>query len=450
MTDRGVVRESVGNPYRVSVPTVGNADTQQALFYAHIANGRCLGRCALCDTINLERIVCNWFLHCVGYNVEISGEDIQRKAVEFNQKLNVNPYFQPSNGWLQRFRIHHYIFDADICRDFPVSIAAAVYTFKDFFNRRLNHEGCTLENIYSVVYRPIAWKSLPENTLIVHRAKLTEDEEMLEDHVTALFCTNATGCHKLPILIVGSVEENRGLQNFNMNAFPIIYRSNSKAWMDSTIFNQWFENHFIKSVQERQERNGSRMKTLLLIGNVRWDLNELDSKEELVRVRNFPYNVRPLLDPMDHGIIACFKRKYRKELVKTLMSFSMCNTKEEVIDHHKELNIWDCCHIVHKAWSKVDSAIIKRAWDKLLTFDVIRNVDAKKRKSDIFKTVKLLHSLPGCEQCNENDVSNWFESENIRDKIMAICTDVAPNFRYNTMNRVNIGIVDDGPGPSYS
>jgi hypothetical protein len=93
---------------------------------------------------------------------------------------------------------------------------------------------------------------------------------------------------------------------------------------------------------------------------------------------------------------------------------------------------------------------MKKASDKLLKHEVMCSVDTKKR-SDIFKTVKLLHSLPGCERCNENDVSNWFEVDNIHDKVMTICTDEAlRDFGNNTLDQMNISIVDDEGGPYHS
>ncbi|XP_060819670.1 jerky protein homolog-like [Bombus pascuorum] len=457
MKDKGMTRKTIAKKYGISLSTVNNIYVQseeiKKQFEGNIEVIRSPRKyISWREITDLERVLYQWFIRCRGKEIKIKGADIQRKAVELNKKLNVYPHFDASTRWLQNFTVRYDITDADICRNFPAPNEAG-NIFKTEFKKHLQDEECTLENVYNVVYAPIMWKAVPEEILTFHRGKSTRNQKMCEDHVTALFCANATGCHKLPVLIIGSIAETQSLYNFNTDAFSTIYTSNSNAWMDSTIFNEWFKKHFLKSIKERQEKNGRREKTVLLLDNARslHDLKDLNKKDNFVTVMSLPSNVSQHIQPMNSGIIACFKRKYRKELVETLMPLSICNTEKELINIHKELNMWDCCRIVHDAWSYVDDAIMKNAWDKLLKFDVIRNVDAKKRKSDIFETVKLLHNLPGCKQYNKYDVSNWFEIDNIHDKVMTICTDEAlQDFGNNTLDQLNISIVDDEGGPYYS
>jgi hypothetical protein len=138
--------------------------------------------------------------------------------------------------------------------------------------------------------------------------------------------------------------ETQSSYNFNTHAFSTIYTANINAWINSTIFNLWFEECFLESVKERQEKNGSREKTLLLLDNTKSlpNLEDLNKKDEFVTLMSPPLDVTPLRQPMNCGIIVCFKQKYRKELVKTLMPLPICNTEKKLINIHKELNMWDC------------------------------------------------------------------------------------------------------------
>jgi hypothetical protein len=351
---------------------------------------------------------------------------------------------------VRNFRVRYCITEDNIYRDFPTATEAGAKTFKAEFKKHLKDEECTLENVYNVVYVPIMWKLVPEKTVIFKRAKSTGNQEMCEDHVTAVFCVNAFGCHKLQILIIGSEEINRSLCNFETSTISTIYKSKSHAWMDSTIFNEWFEQHFLKSVREKQ-KNGKREKTVLLLDNTRllFNLGDLNKKDEFVTVISIPHNVTRFIQPMNCGIITCFIRKYRRELAKTLESLPTCNTEDEVIDIHKDLSMWDCCCIVHTAWLKVDDVVIRNAWGTLLKCRNTYRDTTKEEKHDVSKTCKSLSEIPGCLSCDEDDVQKWFEVDKMDKIVMKVYTDEAiRDFESNTMGE---SIVDDVEAePSHS
>ncbi|XP_060819666.1 jerky protein homolog-like [Bombus pascuorum] len=458
MKDRGVPRKTIIQQYGISLSTLSIIYAEREVikkqFESNIVTTKSTKKCISWREIrNLERILFHWLMKCRGYNILLSGASIRKKALEINKKLNIHPYFKASNGWLYSFLERHRISEEYMNPEFPNPTDDVLNTFKANFNERLKDEGCTLENVYNVVYTLMMWKAVPTETSIFQHSDEIEQNEMLEDHVTAFFCANATGCHKLPVLIVGSVKENPELDNFNTNALSTIYSSNSNALMDSTIFNKWFENHFLKSVQERQKQKGYRKKTFLLLNNVKslYDLEYLNKKDNFVTVMTLPPNVSEHIQPINYGLIVYFKRKYREELAKILRPLPTCNTMKEVMELHATLNMWDCCRIVDDAWSRVEKAIIKRAWNKLLGHKMKRNVAANKRRSDILRTVRLLHRIPGWRRCNTRNVAKWFEADCAHEKVIKVCTDeVLQDFETNALDQGDVDIVDDEAGPSYS
>ncbi len=50
---------------------------------------------------------------------------------------------------------------------------------------------------------------------------------------------NTNGSHKLNPLVIGKFAKPRCFKNVNINNLPITYQSNSKAWMLTTIFQEW-------------------------------------------------------------------------------------------------------------------------------------------------------------------------------------------------------------------
>ncbi|XP_033314511.1 jerky protein homolog-like [Bombus bifarius] len=458
MIDRGVTFEIIAKAYGIGRSTVGDIMANEGRIKDYLEVNTMVRRWSPNHLIksrhmDLERVLYLWYIRCKAKRVRITGPLIRKKALELNEELNGDPNFKASSGWLLRFRVRHRIRKRGIREDIRTSNKDAANNFKARFKKLLQDEGFTLENVYNADYRELMWRAVPKEALIFRNGKSTGIPKMCQDHITTLFCANATGCHKLPVLIHTFVKPQSS-HNLNANLFSTIYTDNTNARMDSNIFNQWFEKCFLKSVKERQLKNGRREKTLLLLDHVgsRHDLKELNQKDEFVRVMSFPFKAAPLIQPMDRGIIACFKRKYRKELLETLMPLPICNTEQEVIDNHKQLTLRDCCRIVHDAWSSVNEVILKNAWDILLKNKSERSAeDLETIKKDVDETVALLHRLPGCEGCNRKGVVSWFQIDETDDTVMTICTDeVLQDFEYNPLNQVNIGTVDEEDEPSHS
>ena len=94
--------------------------------------------------------------------------------------------------------------------------------------------------------------------------------------------------------------------------------------MGSNIFVEWFENIFIPKVKEHQLEIGHREKTFLLVDNARshstCDIVDIfNQKDEFIKVMFLPPNVTSLIQLLDQGVIDCFKRLYRKDLLKKLL-----------------------------------------------------------------------------------------------------------------------------------
>jgi hypothetical protein len=105
--------------------------------------------------------------------------------------------------WLKSFRLRHPIHKADIIEDYRVPNEVAADTFKADFIKLLAHEGYTLENVYTADNTTLMWRAVPQQTLFFYHEKSTANQKVIADRVTVL-CANATGCHKMPVLIIGT------------------------------------------------------------------------------------------------------------------------------------------------------------------------------------------------------------------------------------------------------
>ena len=84
------------------------------------------------------------------------------------------------------------------------------------------------------------------------------------------------------------------------------YRNNSKAWMLSTLFQEWLQDF---DYQVSQKYGGQRV--LLLLDNCSSHKIE-NIVLSYVDVYFLPPNTTSKLQPMDAGIIMAFKKHYRR------------------------------------------------------------------------------------------------------------------------------------------
>jgi len=130
------------------------------------------------------------------------------------------------------------------------------------------------------------------------------------DHVTLVLACNSTGSHKLPVAIIGSAAVPQCFKP------PLIrcrlpYFSQKSAWMDAVVYEKWFNTMFVPGVRAR-----TRSPVILIVDNCGAHTPlECDG----VTICSLPHNVTSVHLPLDAGIIACLKRRYKKRLISLVL-----------------------------------------------------------------------------------------------------------------------------------
>lgn len=268
-----------------------------------------------CDTMRsrcpaqptIERRLIQWVNDQNKVGNCLTGEVIREKGkrllVEVNALLpdadKIKMKF--SAGWLWNFqrrwhlksrKLHGESCDADevaIARELPnLRSICARYERKDVFNA--DETGL---NYAMPPDRTISKKPMPGRK---------KDKRRL----TLLVCCNASGTEKYPILFIGNSKQPRCFKKKSAAELGFDYAWNKKAWMNMSIFFEWLE-RFAAFIRQTPGR-----KVLLLLDNFSGHgtcscLPKLDC----VEVVFLPANTTSKLQPMDAGIIACLKRRYR-------------------------------------------------------------------------------------------------------------------------------------------
>ena len=91
---------------------------------------------------------------------------------------------------------------------------------------------------------------------------------------------------------------------------PIAYANQPNAWVNATLFPDWFHQNFVPTVQGKLREIGCEPKAVLLLDNcsAHLDEEELISADGKVIVKFLPPNVISLIQPIDQGVGVAIKR----------------------------------------------------------------------------------------------------------------------------------------------
>ena len=153
---------------------------------------------------------------------------------------------------------------------------------------------------------------MPEKTYISREEMMMPGYKAAKDRLTLMLGGNADGTFKLKPLLVYRAANPRALKNVTKSSLPVIWMSNLKAWVTLVIFEDWFFHHFILEVKLYCMENGIPFKILLVLGNAPGHPPHLDDFHPDVQVVYLPPNTTSLLQPMDQGVIANFKKYYTR------------------------------------------------------------------------------------------------------------------------------------------
>ena len=211
----------------------------------------------------LDNTLYAWFIQQRTSGTPISGPLLQEKAKHFYSQLHTDPAdgdFKASTGWLRNLSIQ------------GEKLSAAEETVEPFLQKLhqvMEQKGLTTEQIYNADETGLLWRCLPDKTLVSCHEKSAPGFKKSKDRLTILGCTNATGTHKLKPVMIGKFAKPRCFKNVNMDALPVIYKSQRNAWMNSEIFAEWFKKDFVPAVKRHQRaQNIPSPKALLLIETV--------------------------------------------------------------------------------------------------------------------------------------------------------------------------------------
>jgi hypothetical protein len=168
-----------------------------------------------------------------------------------------------------------------------------------------------LTDVYNMDETALYWKSSPDNSLASEELQGGETDK---SRITATFCCNADGSHKLDIFFIAKALRPRAFKGIkHIESLGCQWKKTGKGWMNGTVFQEfldWFK-----------QQVGNR-KVLLLIDGYGAHHTGLDcwitsgKSADNIRVEFLPPNTTSVCQPLDQGIIRAWKAYYRRQWVR--------------------------------------------------------------------------------------------------------------------------------------
>ena len=195
--------------------------------------------------------------------------------------------------------------------------------------------------------------------------------------LTYLFMSNADGSEKLPPLIIGKAKKPRAFQNKTGTQLGFYYRNNAKAWMTADLYQEWLR-------QWDRELGARKRKIILLQDNFSGHI--IPDGLQNICVVNFEPNLTAHVQPMDQGIIRCFKAHYRAKYIQQAIDrYDTGVTPSEIYD----INQLQVMQLADLAWREVDTTTIRHCWHKA---GILPTMDSSAPAQPTIPILSLLHN----------------------------------------------------------
>ncbi|GFX67900.1 tigger transposable element-derived protein 1 [Trichonephila clavipes] len=165
------------------------------------------------------------------------------------------------------------------------------------------------DQVFNADETGLYWKRLPNRTYIAKDEKTASGHKASKDRVTLLLCSNASGDRMLKPLLINKSLRPRALKGKDLKQLPVYWMGNPKTWMTTAFFTEWFNNCFVPEVEAYMKEKYLDFKVLLIVDNA---ASHPQLEHPNVQLVFLPPNTTSLIQPLDQGIIAIFKKYYIK------------------------------------------------------------------------------------------------------------------------------------------
>ena len=320
--------------------------------------------------------------------------------------------FSASKGWFDRFKRRQALHGIHRHGEMGSADTEAAEHFKTTFAKYIADEGYVPEQVFNADETGLFYKKVGRKTYVSKEVKKLPGFKLAKDRITLLFSGNAAGdFHCKPLMLYRS-ENPRALKGKNKASLPVHWRSNKKAWMTASLFEDWFQHCFVREVETYLARKNLHFKAVLLLDNAPGhSTRNVNFDHPAVKVMFLPPNTTSLLQPMDRGVIRSFKAHYTRLVYDRAIKTLDASENLTMMDFWKSYNIRDGIEVVKGAWDCVTPSTLNACWNQLWP-EVVHEFRGFSIEPAVKQIVNLAHKIggEGFTDMTEDDVYELLDS----------------------------------------
>ena len=309
-------------------------------------NTRDLKRKRILKSPDLDNALAEWIIQRQENRVILTWNLVQAKARDFADQLKLPEDQRPSfsDGWLQKFLDRHGLRTVVMSGESGSADVAAINTALPELRAVIKEYAP--QNVFNMDETGLFYCLAPDRTIATRQLEGMKKDKA---RISIALCANSDGTEKDELLFIGHAAKPRAFNKKSGKELGFFYRNNKKAWMTSLIFQEWLQ--LFDSRMKRQNR-----RVLLLLDNAPTH-GVKNVALSNVTVLFLPPNTTSRIQPMDAGIIAAFKKRYR--------SFHLSHAIDRDAVGEKDIykvDILKAMRWCRSSWSAVTASTIANCW----------------------------------------------------------------------------------------
>ena len=357
----------------------------------------------------IDRAVFQWFcslrsLRRGSKPLPVSRELLQARAMHEAKALNIAD-FKASNGWFMHWRWRYCVTNRVrlLGEAGDVDLPAAEQQMQQLRDSLRGYLPC---NVFYMDEAGLFYRAIPNQSYLMEdegdprQARRGSKAMKAKERLTVILCVNATGSLKIAPVVIGLVKNPRC---FKKNPPSIPYFHQKKAWNDTQNFSRWWNEVFLCSI-----RKWTRDPVALLLDGFSGHDDGIADPFGQVKIFKFPPNVTSIYQPLDQGIIAALKVRYKSNLLAKLVQTAGNNTllalAEQLpagcagVKYGCLPHVGDAVTILKEAWDSILPSTIAACWGHAHCLPLVEEVELTSDARDYRKTVESEAVKAMCSQ----------------------------------------------------
>jgi hypothetical protein len=305
----------------------------------------------LIDLPDVDKALMEWY-RLNQDRISITGDRLKSKAADFMRIChpNLNPLKEVSsgwsNGWLQSFqkRCGFHDYSSRMAESSSGSSIHRLHSQQGLPTLQRMIDSYHPEDVFNMDETGLLFR-LPPDASAMHSLQGPQRDI---NRISIVLCTNESGTEKMPLTIIGHTYTPQCFKRHgnSMEAYGIKWQANKKAWMTTSIFQEWLLAFDGKMAGRR---------VLLIIDDCpSQTITGLKLKNTNIQfLERNTTTTTSVVQPCEAGITKTFKAHYRKTL------------NEEMIAHHVnsrlsfKMDVADAILLSILAWDAVNTSTIQ-------------------------------------------------------------------------------------------